>query len=147
VFVTAVENFVLFGALVTANLPLALIGGVVMVFLSGGTLSVASLAGFITLFGIATRNGIMLISHYSHLMVEEGVGFRDALVQGSMERLSPIMMTALVIVGGFVGAAVLLVVLASRSKRKSRGRPPKGSTARRGLGKRRRAGTGLEALY
>jgi CzcA family heavy metal efflux pump len=82
--------------LIMLNLPLALIGGVVGVFLAGGVLSVASMIGFITLFGIATRNGIMLVSHIRHLIDDEHVAdVRTAVERGANERLIPILMTAM----------------------------------------------------
>ena len=80
--------------LVMVNLPLALVRGVFAVWLTGGVLNIATLVGFITLFGIAIRNGILMVSHFNHLRAE-GVELYDAVVRGSMERLSPIMMTAL----------------------------------------------------
>jgi Cu/Ag efflux pump CusA len=82
--------------LIMLNLPLALIGGVIGVFISGGVLSVASIIGFITLFGIATRNGVMLIAHIHNLVEHEDIGDPlEAVKRGATERLIPIFMTAL----------------------------------------------------
>jgi CzcA family heavy metal efflux pump len=83
-------------ALIMVNLPLALIGGIAGVFISGGVLSIASIIGLIALLGIAARNGIMLVSHIEYLRHEEGVtDLRHAVVQGSIDRVVPILMTAL----------------------------------------------------
>jgi Cu/Ag efflux pump CusA len=93
---------------VMVNLPLALIGGVAGVFLSGGVLNIATIIGFITLFGIATRNGIMLVTHVQHLMEVEGVdNLYDAVRRGAEERLAPILMTA-------AAAGLALIPLALR---------------------------------
>ena len=83
--------------IVFASLPFALVGGVLAVVLTGAVLSLGSLVGFVTVLGIAARNGIMLVSHYRHLEQEEAVPFgRELVLRGAEERVSPIVMTALV---------------------------------------------------
>ena len=89
------------------NLPLALIGGVFALWATTGELSIPAIIGFISLFGIATRNGMLLISHYNTLRAEQGLSLRDSIVQGSLDRLNPILMTAL-------SSALALIPLALR---------------------------------
>lgn len=92
--------------IVLVNLPLAVVGGVIAVALGKGVLSVASLLGFITLFGIATRNGVLMVTRYQQLL-ERGTRLKEAVVQGSEERMAPVMMTALT-----AGLALVPLVLA-----------------------------------
>jgi Cu/Ag efflux pump CusA len=99
------RNFRLAG-IILLNLPLALIGGVFAIHFTSGNLSIPAIIGFITLFGIATRNGILLISHYLYLR-KRGNDTREAVVRGSTDRLNPILMTALC-------AALALIPLAFR---------------------------------
>src|SRR5690606_37282659 len=81
-------------SIVLINLPLALIGGVFIVSFTSGIISIASTIGFICLFGIAARNGILLVSRYQVLQ-EEGINLRETIIEGSLDRLNPILMTAL----------------------------------------------------
>ncbi len=81
--------------IVLASLPLALVGGVFAVWISSAVVSIPSIIGFITLFGIATRNGVLLINRYQHLRLDEGESLRESVIDGSVDRLNPILMTAL----------------------------------------------------
>jgi CzcA family heavy metal efflux pump len=135
------------------TLPMALVGGVLAAWIGGGILTIGSLVGLFTVFGIAARNGILLINHWQHLEDQEGMKFGPALVlRGARERLSPILMTtlatglalvplvvlgerpgheiehplAVVVIGGLVTSTLLnLFVLPSLYLRFGRGRPPK----------------------
>ena len=80
--------------IIMLNLPLAIIGGVISIWFTSGVISIPSIIGFISLFGIATRNGILLVSHYNWLRAE-GYNLRESILQGSLDRLNPILMTAL----------------------------------------------------
>jgi CzcA family heavy metal efflux pump len=93
--------------LVLANIPFALVGGVLAVFASGSVLSIGSLVGFVTLFGISMRNSIMLLAHYEHLVREEGAEWNlETVARGASERVLPILMTALVTALGVLPLAL-----------------------------------------
>ena len=88
--------------LILANLPFALVGGVLAVFATGGLLSLGGMVGFVTLFGITLRNSILMIAHYEHLVEVEGMPWGlDAAIAGAADRLTPILMTSIVTGLGF----------------------------------------------
>lgn len=101
-------------ATIMINLPLALVGGIITIALTGGVVSVASLVGFITLFGVATRNGLLLVDNYNTKFAE-GIPLSEAIISGSMERLNAILMTAFtsalglgpLVIGGGAGKEIL----------------------------------------
>ena len=95
--------------IILLNLPLALIGGVFALFVTTGEMSIPAIIGFISLFGIATRNGMLLISHYNMLREEQNMPLRESIVSGSLDRLNPILMTAL-------SSALALIPLALRGE-------------------------------
>ena len=93
--------------LVLVNLPFALVGGVLAVFATGGLITVGSMVGFVTLFGITMRNSMMMISHYEHLVTREGMTWgAEAALRGASERLVPILMTAIVTALGLLPLAI-----------------------------------------
>src|ERR1019366_2130976 len=93
--------------LVLANLPFALVGGVLAVFATGGLLTVGAMVGFVTLFGITMRNSMMMVSHYEHLVNKEGMLWGVATaIRGAPERLVPVLMTAIVTALGLLPLAI-----------------------------------------
>ena len=96
IFLLLFQEFKTFGlsGLIMINLPLALIGGVASIWFTSGVVSIPAIIGFISLLGIAVRNGILLVSHYEHLQ-GEGFSLRESIIRGSLDRLNPILMTSL----------------------------------------------------
>src|SRR5262249_42330637 len=93
--------------LILANLPFAMVGGVLAVFATGGQLSLGGMVGFVTLFGVTLRHSILMIAHYEHLLEVEGASWQlDTAIRGAADRLTPILMTSIVTALGVLPLAV-----------------------------------------